>query len=137
MTALSTRIAKLEERLCDERKRRGKLKLAYDKWDVQLHTIAAAAILLHGEPKIDEPFDQAWKRTLQYHEIEVKDPLSYNDQCKAALQLWPKIIKDDEEESAWFTKVFSSAPSWFRQFTRISSDAYYLKFDLTETCTCR
>ncbi len=133
MTALSARIAKLEERVSAERKRRGKLKPAYANWDVRPHTIAAAAIVLHGQPKIDEPFDRAWNRTLQHQEIKVNEPLSFNGQCEAALQLWPKIKQDDEEERAWFTKVFSAAPSWLRQFTRICLDAYCLKFDLSET----
>jgi hypothetical protein len=133
MTALSTRLAKLEERVSDARKKRGKLKLVYDKWDVRLHTIAVAAIVLHGQPKIDEPFESAWKRTLEYHGIQVKNPLSLDDQSATALQIWPKIKKADEDESTWFTEVFSKAPSWFRQFTRIGLDAYCLKFDLTPT----
>ena len=41
--------------------------------DLRLHTTAVAAIVMSGEPKIDEPLVRAWERTLAHHRIDAAE----------------------------------------------------------------
>jgi hypothetical protein len=62
------------------------------------HATAVAAIVLLGQPKIDEPLSRAWARALRQYGIDKN-----NDQDEAAKELYP-IIKGDIRESSRFTK---------------------------------
>jgi hypothetical protein len=95
------------------------------------HATAVAAIVLSGQPKIDEPLNKAWNRALQHYGINVRKPGEMADQVRAAQQLLPKII-GDEESSARFTEIFRTAPIWLLQFTGIAWDAPLLKFRLPD-----
>jgi hypothetical protein len=95
------------------------------------HTTAVAAIVLSGQPRVDEPLIQAWARALRHYEIE------RTDQVAAAERLLP-IVLGGEEESARFTEIFSTAPVWLLQFTGMAMDARFLKFhlpDISQTLT--
>jgi hypothetical protein len=131
-TTSGIRIANIEELVSAAAQKQRERQPRYCDYVIRNHTIAGAAIVLTGAPKIDEPLARAWKRPLRHFEIEVSDPLSRDGQSDAAWQLWPKI-KNDQKESTQFTKIFSTAPAWFLQFTRIAFDAYRLKFDLPRT----
>jgi hypothetical protein len=39
----------------------------------RLHATAVAAIVISGEPKVDEPFTRAWVRTLRHYGITIKN----------------------------------------------------------------
>ncbi len=95
------------------------------------HATAVAAIVLSGQPKIDEPLIEAWKRALRCYGINVGRPEEMEHQVRAAQQLLPKII-GDEEASAKFTEIFRKAPVWLLQYTLISTDAPLLKFRLPD-----
>lgn len=97
----------------------------------RLHATAVAAILLAGEPKIDEPLKQAWTRALQHYDIPVGDKTKESEQVSAARQLFP-IIVGQEGPSERFAEIFKSAPAWLLQFTRMTLDAWLLKFHLPE-----
>jgi hypothetical protein len=88
------------------------------------HATAVAAIVLAGQPRIDEPLSRAWARALQHYGIDDKD------QVAASKRLLPKII-GDEKESARFTEIFRTAPIWLLQFTAMALDARLLEFDLS------
>ena len=87
------------------------------------HATAVAAIVLMGQPRIDEPLSRAWARALREHGI------SNDDQNQAAERLYP-IIKGDRKESSRFTEIFRRAPVWLLQFTGMAMDARLLKFKL-------
>lgn len=95
---------------------------------VRLHTIAVAAIVISGEPKIDEPLIRAWERTLAHYRIDVEDS-TLNDwvgdgtphELGAAGKMYPAIVDDPDfgkphywwepsivhaPESARFTEIF-------------------------------
>ena len=97
----------------------------------RLHATAVAAILLAGEPKIDEPFIRAWTRALRHYAIPVGDPTHESEQLSAARRLF-QIIVGQEGPSEKFAEIFKSAPAWLLQFTRMALDAWLLKFHLPE-----
>jgi hypothetical protein len=93
MDAVSrTKLAKLEQLASTEaRKHREKARPTFPDFVIRYHTIAAAAIVLEGRPKIEEPLIKAWKRTLRHFKIEVQQPHLLEGQMEAASQLWRNI----------------------------------------------
>jgi hypothetical protein len=122
------RINRIEELVSATRKQRGRLRPLGSK-HARPHATAVAAIVLSGQPRVDEPLIRAWERALQQYGIDVKETCSSVGQVEAARRLLPIII-GGEEESAKFTEVFSTAPVWLLQFTRMTFDAYLLRFHL-------
>jgi hypothetical protein len=89
------------------------------------HATAVAAMVLAGQPRIDEPLFRAWARTLQHYKIDNKD------QVVASERLIPMII-GDRSESETFSEIFQTAPAWLLQFTAMALDARLLQFDLSD-----
>ena len=133
------RIWKVEELLSAAKKEREEKR---EKWHknclrhARLQATAVAAIVLSGEPKIDEPLSQTWKRVLQHYQICERN-LIFGDnqrteidrQVEAAQQLAP-IILGNTKASAKFTEIFRAAPVWLLTFTFTFMDADLLGFDL-------
>jgi hypothetical protein len=128
------RILRIEElvssKLKAQRERREKCARAMPT-HARRHATAVAAIVLAGEPKIDEPLVQAWARTLRHYEIAIEDPANKSEQVRAAQRLLP-IIAGRQALSSRFAEIFSTAPAWLLQFTRTVLDAWILKFRLPE-----
>jgi hypothetical protein len=127
------RILKVEELLSAAKKKREekreKLHEAYLR-QARLHATAVAAIVLSGEPKIDEPLKEAWRRALQHYGISDGNvETSINSQVGAAQELVP-IILGNTKASAKFTEIFRAAPVWLLTFTYTFIDADLLSFDL-------
>jgi len=113
----------------------------------RLHATAVAAIVLYGQPRIDEPLIRAWGRTLRHHRIIVKNEYGreykyehkHEDRYKnhereleiAHAKLFPAIMKGANETKK-FSRIFRTAPVWLLEFTWMRADAEYLKFDLPE-----
>jgi len=119
------RISKIEQVISAAQEERAeKLEQWYkDKsLQAQRHATAVAAIVLAGNPKINEPLIRAWERALCHFKISVKEPGRMEDQVWAAVQLIPIII-GREEFAAKFAEIFRTAPSWLLQFTRVLVDA--------------
>jgi hypothetical protein len=133
------RIWKVEEFLSAAKKeRKEKRKQLHEIWlrHARLHATAVAAIVLSGEPKIDEPLSQAWTRALQHYRIRAANEgtrfnrqVRYNRQVEATRRLNP-IILGDTKASARFTEVFRAAPVWLLNFTQTFIDATLVNFDL-------
>jgi len=115
--------------------------------DARLHATAVAAIVMSGEPKIDEPLVRAWERALAHHRINVQDSTLDKEALKAAEKMYPAIVEDPDygrphhwwdpnivhaPEAARFTEIFRTAPVWLLQFTRMRWDASLLEFDLPD-----
>jgi hypothetical protein len=127
------RICKIEQVLSAVKKQREeKRKELLENHLIQcrFHATAVAAIVLSGEPKIDEPLIRAWTHALQSYGIPwpQKGP-RINDQLRAAQQLFPEIF-GDAEVSARFTEIFGKAPGWLLKFTCMFIDASFLEFNL-------
>jgi hypothetical protein len=120
------KIAKSEKLVSAARQERDEsVKEFLRKWPphARRHATAVAAIVLMGQPRIEEPLSRAWARALRQYGI------ANNDQNQAAGKLYP-IIKGDRKESSRFTEIFSRAPVWLLQFTGMAMDASFLKFEL-------
>jgi hypothetical protein len=123
------RIGKCEELVSSalkEREERLKQFVRVGPTHARRHASAVAAIVLSGQPRVDEPLNRAWARALQHYGMDVN-----NHQIAAAQRLFP-IIKGDGKESARFTEIFSTAPVWLLQFTGVAMDARLLKFNLPD-----
>jgi hypothetical protein len=95
------------------------------------HATALAAVVLSGQPKIDEPLSAAWKRALQHYRIKFNARGGLDAQVRAAEELGPAIM-DAKESSARFTEIFASAPVWLMQFAGLAMDARFLRFQLSD-----
>jgi hypothetical protein len=120
------KIAKSEKLLSaalQERDERLKELLRQWRTIARRHATAVAAIVLLGQPRIDEPLSRAWARALRQYGID------NNDQDEAAQELYP-LIKGDKKESSRFTEIFRRTPVWLLQFTGMAMDARLLAFEL-------
>jgi hypothetical protein len=108
----------------------------------RMHAIQVAAVVLYGEPKIEEPLGIAWSR------VEEKLAKKF---AAAAKESW---IREFEEElhpidrarflyvplmfdklpggndNLKFERIFSEAPAWLLKFTAVEWDAKLLGFKL-------
>jgi hypothetical protein len=130
------RISKIESLLAvAQKKREEKRKKLRETYvlHARYHAHAVAAIVLSGEPKIDEPLIRAWERALRHYGINVKEPGRMEDQVEAARRLIPIIAGyDAKKQSARFTEIFRAAPGWLLTFTLMFMDAGLLKFRLPD-----
>ena len=157
LRSLSRRISELERQAPELRQKlqeRRSYATQQLKYLARLHTGCVAAIALVGEPKIDEPLGEAWRRTLGHygirecrteewartHQLDEVPTKAWafalaNDRqlrrhpLKAAEEIYPTLI-DERVEPVIFTEIFASAPPWLLKFTFSELDARYLEFDL-------
>jgi hypothetical protein len=122
----------------------------------RFHTASVAALALAGEPKIDEPLSEAWRRTLVHygirecqteewahtHQLDEAPTEAWahalaNDRqlsrhpLKAAEEIYPTFIHD-RDEAAIFTKILASAQPWLLKFTLSELDARCLSLTLPD-----
>jgi hypothetical protein len=117
----------LERKAQQERRKRWAKALPIH---AQRHATAVAAIVLAGEPNINEPLIRAWARTLRDYQIAI-DPTNDAEQVTAAQRLFP-IIVGSLASSTRFAEIFSTAPAWLLLFTRTVLDAWIIRFCLPE-----
>jgi hypothetical protein len=114
----------------------------------RLHATAVAAIVISGEPRIDEPLIRAWLRTLRHYGITVKNEygheceyepgredrfeFEYKRQFTAIHDILYPAIMNGANETERFTEIFRTAPVWLLEFTHMEFDAELLQFDLPE-----
>jgi hypothetical protein len=128
-----TRISRIEEAIAAKKKAHQERRKRWAEAlpiHAQRHAVAVAAIVLAGEPKIDEPLIRAWARTLRHYEIAI-DPTTEAEQVTTAQRLFP-IIVGKQASSSRFAEIFSKAPAWLLQFTRTVLDAWIIRFRLPE-----
>jgi hypothetical protein len=117
-----------------------------------LHANAVAAVVIYGQPRIDEPLVRAWARTLRHNLIIIRNEygrayeyepgheheygagfkFEYERELKAASHELRPIIMKGANETEKFTEIFRTAPVWLLEFTCMRSDAWLLNFDLPE-----
>jgi hypothetical protein len=116
-------LAKAEQIVAVERRKREEQLAEFAESlrpQARQHTAAVAAIVLFGKPQIDEPLIHAWERAIQHLGITIREA---SDQMYA-------IIMQSANEIERFTEIFSAAPVWLLEFTRMRFDAELLKFGL-------
>src|ERR1700724_4918325 len=111
--------------------------------DARPHATAVAAIVISGEPKVDEPLVRAWALTLAHHRMDLQNSTLDKRATLEAVErkMYPAIVEDPDygtprwdrsighaPEAARFTEIFRTAPVWLLQFTMIRLDAWLLKF---------
>ena len=94
LRSLSRRISELERQAPDWRQKLQQRRINATKelpYVARLHTACVAAITLVGEPKIDEPLIEAWRRTLVHYKT-----------CECRTEEWARTHQLDEAPSiAW------------------------------------
>ena len=131
---LRHRLSKNDKRvsaLLKKRKEKDREYINYWLFHARHHAIAVAAIVLSGQPKIDEPLKIAWDRALQRYGIKPDPWGRLDDQVRVAEQLRP-VIMAGKDETARFSDIFAAAPVWLLQFTGLVTDSRLLKFQLPD-----
>ncbi len=140
---LKIRLTKLEQRYAKavQAKRYEKIGPAY--WAC-FHAIQAAAVVLHGEPKIDEPLMVAIGRMENKLDNEFKAAAQKcwirdfgQETLHRNLQgsyYYPELMFNalPGPDNLKFEQIFSNAPVWFLKFTGVEWDAKILGFKLRE-----
>ena len=125
------RVWKLENQINEQKRKREDEWIetqAYWRPQARFHAAAVAAIVLQGEPRIDEPLGSAWLRALERYGIQVSVFDINNDPAKVGPQLLAKLLKYGADESETFSEIFRDAPAWLLRFTSVRIDAKLLNF---------
>ena len=94
------------------------------------HAAKVAAIVLHGEPKIDEPLTRALRRACEklgfspYHQENAE-----NGEIEDLIHM---ELTSGKNEAETFLAAFEQAPLWLLHFTTVALDAFILKLNLPE-----
>ena len=116
-----SRLEKLVASVVAERKRREPEEVAWQLQSARNHATKLVTLILHGDPRIDEPLAIAWQRALtklglvDIHQVLL--PYRLGD-VVAALP--------GDTENAKFAHVLCSAPRWLLHFCMASLDCLYL-----------
>jgi hypothetical protein len=127
-----TRLFRLEETVnkkLEEGREKQKKLLKKQRRAAEYHSICLAAIVLSGEPKVDEPLICAWRRTLKHYEIDIPNCGELSGQVAAAEQLNWRICPGRDGKTC-FTEVFKTTPGWLIPYARLGLDACFLDFRL-------
>jgi hypothetical protein len=84
------------------------------------------ALVLYGEPKLDEPLALAWQRCLTL--VDVKSPGANHYVDFAEALLFRRLMTDlpGENETEKFKYTLSKAPIWLLRFTSAKVTAYLI-----------
>ena len=93
-----SKLEKLVSTALKEREEREKQAVKELPFRARRHATAVAAIVLSGQPKIDEPLIKAWARALQHYGINVNVLGGIDDQVRAAQRLLPIIIGGENHQ---------------------------------------
>jgi hypothetical protein len=97
------------------------------------HSIRLGAIVLRGDPKLDEPLEAAWARCLVAFDVlsHIEDK-EFGD----ALALWKPVLENlsGNNEQQKFQHLFDISPPWLLVFTRAFLTAWVLGIKLPDLC---
>ena len=121
-----SRLEKLAEPIIAERKRSEAAIAEELRHAAREHAARLAAVILYGEPKIDEPLALAWSRALAH--LKLAD--THEKMLPLSLRLHILETQQGGSEEAKLAHVLASAPQWLLIFCAGYFDAEILKFDL-------
>jgi hypothetical protein len=122
------RLSRLQERVASvvaERKRREPEIMEWRRQAALDHATKLATLILHGDPKIDEPLAIAWERALGH--------LGFSGTPQERLPYRLRAVLEDlpgDTEIAKFAHIFRSAPSWLLRFCTAWIDCFVLGIEL-------
>ena len=123
-----SRLEKLVTAMVAERKRREPGETAWRRQAALDHATKLVTLILHGDPRIDEPLSIAWQRAL------TKLGLERIDQVLLPYRLGDVVAAlPGDTESAKFAHVLCSAPRWLRDFCDASLDCFVLGIELPKS----
>jgi hypothetical protein len=123
-----SRLEKLVTAVVAERKRREPGETAWRRQAALDHATKLVTLILHGDPRIDEPLSIAWQRAL------TKLGLERIDQVLLPYRLGDVVAAlPGDTESAKFANVLCSAPRWLRDFCDASLDCFVLGIELPKS----
>ena len=123
-----SRLEKLVASVVAERKRREPEEMAWRRQAALDHATKLVTLILHGDPRIDEPLSIAWQRAL------TKLGLERIDQVLLPYRLGDVVAAlPGDTESAKFANVLCSAPRWLRDFCDASLDCFVLGIELPKS----
>jgi len=108
--------AELKQREAERNERRRRAA-----WD---HLTMVVALVMHGDPRIDEPLEIAWRRALHRLGLNGGPPENLAGELRKVLSDQLPVDVDALKEK--FVRVLSSAPLWILSFCRCSLDAAIL-----------
>jgi hypothetical protein len=120
------RLSRLEKLVTAERRQREPLELAWQRQAARDHAAKLVALILHGDPEIEEPLAIAWDRALDYLGLKEVHQAHLPDRLRAAVL----ATLPGDTENAKFAGVFYSAPSWLLSFCMARLDGFVLGFEL-------
>ena len=123
-----SRLEKLAEPIIAERKRSEAAIAEELRHAAREHAARLAAVILYGEPKIDEPLALAWSRALAH--LKLAD--THEKMLPLSLRLHILETQQGGSEEAKLAHVLASAPQWLLIFCAGYFDAEILEFDLPE-----
>jgi hypothetical protein len=104
------RVWKIEKQINEEMRKLEEERIEAEA-QARFHAAAVAAIVLHGEPKIDEPLERAWLRALKRYGIHVSDPASEDTLAIVGPHLVANVLKPGAHESDTFSEIFQRCTS--------------------------
>jgi len=123
-----SRLENLVTAMVAERKRREPGETAWRRQAALDHATKLVTLILHGDPRIDEPLSIAWQRAL------TKLGLERIDQVLLPYRLGDVVAAlPGDTESAKFANVLCSAPRWLRDFCDASLDCFVLGIELPKS----
>jgi hypothetical protein len=128
MTSISrrrlSRLENLASAVVAERKRREPEVAAWRRQAARDHATKLVALVLHGDPRIDEPLAIAWHRAVSKLGLANVDPALLRYRLANVVAALP-----GDTENAKFAHVFGSAPRWLLYFCMAAIDSFILGFD--------
>jgi hypothetical protein len=93
------------------------------------------ALIVHGDPKIDEPLDIAWHRALE--QLGLERLADFTPSAHVAARLRPVLLPElpGDTENAKLGHVLNSGPTWLLKFCHAWMDARLLGFELRQDST--
>src|SRR6266700_2691300 len=123
-----SRREKLVASVVAERKRREPEEMAWRRQAALDHATKLVTLILHGDPRIDEPLSIAWQRAL------TKLGLDRIDQVLLPYRLGDVVAAlPGDTENAKFAHVLCSAPRWLLDFWDASLDCFVLGIELPKS----
>jgi hypothetical protein len=121
------RLSRLEIAVA-ERNRRAPERAACLRQVAFAHAIKLATLILHGNPKIEEPLALAWDRALDHLGLTNAPQAVLSDRLRAVVAGLP-----GDTEIAKIAHVLSSAPSWLLKFCRAAIDCCVLGMEFPKS----
>jgi hypothetical protein len=124
------RISRIEELIASKLDARQERRKQWEKAlpiHARRHATAVAAIVLAGEPKIDEPLIRPWARSLRHYKIAI-DPTTASEQI-GQLNCWFQSLLGNKHHPRGLLKYLAQHQL---QFTRTVLDAWIIRFHLPE-----